>query len=93
MNTHVHQPYASRFEHVPNEPDVYIYRIENTGSSSARLGSCEVCDKHCSEVFYQVEGRTYLTDTLDDVSNQIAITHHECRNLFGHEDCLRRSRR
>ena len=83
----------SRFENVPNEPDKYIYRIKSTRRSSADLGPCEICRKHCSEVFHQVEGKTYLTDALDEVPGQIEMTYHECKNYFGHEECLRRSRR
>lgn len=86
-------PEISRFENVPQEPDRYIYRIRSTRRSSAGLGPCEACSKHCSEVFYQVEGKTYLTDALDEVPNQIEVTFYECRNYFGHEECLKGVRR
>jgi hypothetical protein len=84
----------TRFRNVPREPGKYVYRIKSTGHSSMRYGPCEVCKKGCSEVFYQVEGLTYCTDELDDCGpGKICVTYHECRNLFGHEDCLRGARR
>ena len=48
MNT---QRTIDRFENVPNKPDRYVYRIATTGHSSTRLGPCEVCSEHVTEVF------------------------------------------
>lgn len=76
-----------RFENVPSEPDRYVYRIKSTGHSSTRLGPCEVCDVHASEVFLQVEGLTFDND------GELAVTHYECTDLFGHRNCLIESRR
>lgn len=87
-------PEISRFVNVPQEPGKYVYRIKSTGNSSAKFGPCEVCGKHCPEVFYQVEGQTFLTDELDECgAGKICITYHECRNFFGHEECLIGARR
>ncbi len=75
------------FEHAPTETDRYVYRIGTTGHSSARLGVCEVCGEHATEVFFQVEGMTFDNDGV------IAVTHYECTNLFGHRECLLKSRK
>lgn len=80
-------PEIERFVNVPQEPDRYVYRIKSTENSSTKFGPCEICGKACSEVFYQVEGKTF------DLDGQIAITYHECKNLFGHEACLIGARR
>lgn len=77
-----------RFEAKPDRPGVYVYRIKNTGGSSARFGPCEVCGKPCSEVFYQVEGLTF-----SDAVTQLGVTYMGCRSLFGHKECLRKARR
>lgn len=61
----------------------YVYRIRNTQASSQQFGACEMCGKHVSEVHYQVEGRVY--ERHDGV---LAVTHHRCRSLFGHRECL-----
>ena len=57
----------------------YVYRITNTGASSAKFGHCEVCGRHVSEVWHLVEGRIYAPD---------AMTYHKCRSVWGHRDCL-----
>jgi hypothetical protein len=85
-----------RFENVPAEPGRYVYRISHTGASSAKLGPCEVCGKPVSDVHIQVEGVTFALDDLDgDIgrAGDMAVTHHGCRDLFGHEACLRAARR
>lgn len=64
--------------------DVYRYRLTNRKCSSERLGACEVCGKHVSEVFYQVEQREYTR--RDNVKSW---TGHNCNDRFGHESCLR----
>lgn len=80
------QPY--RFEgNPPTRPGVYVYRIRATGGNSDRYGPCEVCDKHVSETHIQTEGVSFEHD------GQIMITHHECRILFGHRECLMGARR
>ncbi len=76
-----------RFEDVPNEPGRYVYRIKSTGHSSARLGGCEVCGEHVTEVFLQVEGLTFDND------GELAITYADCRDLFGHRGCLLEGRK
>lgn len=54
------------------------YRLKNTGYSSKRYGNCEVCNKHVSEVFYQVEEKQY----------KYGWTQSDCNNLYGHKECL-----
>ena len=50
-----------------------VYRIKTTTYNSARYGPCEVCHKHCSEVFLQA----HLKTTGAYVSS-----------AFGHRECL-----
>jgi hypothetical protein len=59
------------------------YRITNTGMSSARLGGCEVCGKHVTDVFHQVEELQYAA----------GWTRLQCQDLFGHDACLVAARR
>lgn len=63
----------------------YRYRIKSTGLSSARFGPCEVCKKHCSEVFHQVEQKEFVSV---EKPGEISLTHYECWDYFGHEQCL-----
>jgi hypothetical protein len=66
----------------------YVYRLKKMGASSEKFGVCEVCQKHVSDVHYQVEGRGYT-----DAGGMMAITHHGCRNLWGCRGCLMASQR
>jgi hypothetical protein len=61
----------------------FAYRLRNTGSSSQRLGACEVCEKHATEVFHQVESRSVEKSPGFD-----RYTYADCSDLFGHRDCL-----
>jgi hypothetical protein len=67
----------------------YTYRLSDTRYSSERYGVCEVCGEHASDVWYQVEGRLFHSRKHGGVQ----ITHHECRNAFGHKTCLESIRR
>lgn len=62
--------------------DIYRYRLKSTGHNSEKYGNCEVCNKHCSEVFLQVEEKAYIID------NEICFTEHGCKSLVGHKECL-----
>lgn len=62
----------------------YVYRIRALRDSSAKFGPCEICGGHVTQIHYQVEGRVYEAGE---------VTHHECKNLFGHERCLIEARR
>jgi hypothetical protein len=70
-------------------PGQYSYRISDTGYGSNRYGTCEVCLGHVSETYIQVETKYYFNETL----MLGGWTLHQCRTLFGHEECLRRARR
>jgi hypothetical protein len=61
------------------------YTLHNTGESSAKYGKCEVCGRHASEVWYQIEERTY--EPLPGDTGPF-WTHEGCVNLFGHKKCL-----
>lgn len=65
----------------------FVYRIRNTGYSSDRFGACEVCQKRASEMYHQVEALAF------DADGKVALTYHECHNLYGHEACLLSRRR
>lgn len=60
-----------------------------TGHNSEYYGNCEVCHKHCSEVFIQVQSRYYF---FSDVGVG-GWGYNECHTLFGHETCIRARRR
>jgi len=57
----------------------YTYRLTSMDESSAKYGLCEVCGKHCSEVWYQAEMRSG--------------SYYGCRSFFGCKDCLIAQRR
>ena len=62
---------------------MYKYKIYSTGYSSERFGLCEICNKHVSDVFHQVEGRQYKSG-----SGKKGWTRFNCHSLYGHKDCL-----
>jgi len=62
----------------------YKYRVASTGGNSSSYGNCECCDNPVSEVFHQVEERKYF----NPISQKESYTHHNCRDYFGHRDCL-----
>lgn len=57
---------------------MYRYHIKSTNDSSAKFGPCEVCNKHVTEVFYQVEEKA--------MSHREGWMHQG--GLFGHQQCL-----
>ncbi|MDY4127609.1 hypothetical protein [Peptostreptococcus porci] len=63
--------------------DSYRYILKSTNESSKKYGVCEVCGKHVSEVYHQIEERKYTG----------GWTQHNCKNLFGHEECLKNIRK
>lgn len=79
----------------------YRYRLSSTGASSDRYGVCEPCGLHSAEVFIQTETRVFQLSPEAMAIPRVAALHpdgfgetyHQCRTLFGHEDCLVRARR
>lgn len=69
----------------------YRYRLYSTGDSSAKYGVCEVCGKHATEVFHQVEERAFYYP--ENGQTYMGWTQHLCHSFFGHETCLRGKRR
>lgn len=69
-------------------PQEYRYRLKSIGNSSERYGPCEVCGKHCSEVWFQVEERKYYNRERGE-----QFTQHECNSYFGHKECLEAKQR
>lgn len=86
-----------------NEAGTYRYSLKSTGYSSDRYGKCEVCRKHSSEVFHQVEERKYDPNKahIDDLLEDSAVyqkldpgwTRNKCFDLWGHKECLISKRR
>lgn len=68
----------------------YRYRIRNTGYSSKRFGLCEVCGKHASEVFSQIEEVHCKGEGRDEKD---FWSQWDCTNLWGHKQCLVSKRR
>lgn len=66
---------------------MYRYKLTNTQESSKKYGMCEVCGKHVSEVYHQVEEKQY------NIDGKIGWTQHKCSNLFGHKECLKKLRK
>jgi hypothetical protein len=58
------------------------HRIKSTAANSSKLGACEVCGKHATEVFIQSEERSFLDDGV------VAWTRQGTQTLFGHRECL-----
>lgn len=56
---------------------MYRYKISQTGYSSDKLGNCEICGGHASEVSHMVEERKY----------KYGYTRLGCQDIFGHVDC------
>lgn len=46
-----------QLERLPFEK--YKYKLISTGESSSRYGPCEVCGKHVSEVYHQIEWKYF----------------------------------
>ena len=60
------------------ETPKYRYRLSSMGDSSAKYGNCEVCKKHCGEVFLQsVDRRSAYRDGWAGIAQ-----------TFGHRECL-----
>jgi hypothetical protein len=67
---------------------MYNYKLISTGDSSAKYGNCEVCGKHCTEIFQQIETQDYI-----DENNKVSQTHYGCNSYFGHKECLESKQR
>lgn len=74
-------------------PNHYRYRIRSLRHSSERYGPCEVCKKHVTEVFLQVEERFYSIPAKGTYAGHSGWTHYECHSFFGHGACLASRRR
>ena len=64
------------------------FRLRNTGDSSARLGPCEVCGLHCSEVYLQATLQAYEAPELEGGLGWSYLPGPD----FGHRACLVASR-
>jgi hypothetical protein len=71
--------------------DQYRYNLTSTHESSDKYGNCEICVKHCSEVFSQTEERHYIIDKPN--FHHESWTTNKCNNYFGHENCLKNKQR
>lgn len=68
----------------------YRYKVSSTNNNSHSYGNCEVCGKHCTEVFVQTEEREYMLPDIIAIerNTKYGWTQHECKTIFGHEKCL-----
>lgn len=53
------------------------FTIKSTGAGSDKYGTCEICRKHCAEVFQQRKEQEYRPGQFCYISI-----------MFGHQDCL-----
>jgi len=68
---------------------VLRYRLKHTGQSSERLGVCEVCNGHASDVFHLTGAMLYERAAKpDNDPDRFGWTHHKCVDVFGHRDCM-----
>lgn len=76
------------------QPGDYRFRLRSTGYSSARYGPCEVCGKHCTEVFLQAARRFFRFDPIptNPCDPEELEGWAERPGAFGHEACLRELR-
>jgi len=71
----------------------FVHTIKTTGESSHGYGNCDICGKHCTEVFVLDEARYYqLPDIIAMERNvpigTLALTYANCESKFGHKNCL-----
>lgn len=69
----------------------YKYRIFRCCASSDKYGPCEVCGEFVSDVHHQTESRSYEFKLGRKIHS--GFTTHECKNLFGHRECVESKRR
>jgi len=69
---------------------MYAYRLRSTRHSSRKFGNCEVCDKHATEVFIQVELKAvpWLVSLDSQETDPARDSYRDCSTSFGHRDCL-----
>ncbi|MFP3248050.1 MAG: hypothetical protein RXR20_26410 [Paraburkholderia sp.] len=70
-----------------HDGEVLRYTLKATGQSSERLGACEVCGQHVSEVYLQ-RGMKMFERPTSIAERRFGWTHHGMTDLFGHADCL-----
>lgn len=58
------------------------FRLTNLEDSSAKYGDCEICKKHCSEIYLQTKLEFY------DFPEDDASGWSYAGQGFGHKDCL-----
>lgn len=71
----------------------YRYRITSMQASSDVYGPCELCRKHVSEVFHQVEERFFVVSATGKRAGFDGWNRFQCHSLFGHQNCLISRRR
>ena len=64
----------------------YRYKIISTMGNSAQFGNCQICKKHASEVFHQIEEYNFGVD-------EEKWTYARCFDYFGHKECLQKKQR
>ena len=70
---------------------MYRYNLKSTEDSSSKYGNCDICGKHATEVFHQMEERHYKIEHEGQIYE--GWTKHNCNNYFGHRECLESKQR
>ena len=74
--------------------EVYKYEIHDLNSSSREYGNCGVCGKYCKDMFTLSEIHRYRKpEILITDDHAYGWTYHDCKSLFGHEECLKEQMR
>lgn len=72
------------------QPGDFRWFLKSTEHSSTKYGPCEVCNKHCSEVYHQWCEVAYWSQTRQKIS----FTYYRApKGLFGHLECLMEARK
>lgn len=72
---------------------VLRYRLKSTGGSSEKLGQCEVCNSHASDVFHLTGAILFERSApYRETLGRFGWTHHQCVCIFGHAECLKMRR-
>lgn len=66
---------------------VFRYTLKTTGQSSDRLGACEVCGQHASDVYHLI-GSSLFERVYRQRRDPERFGWTHATNTFGHADCL-----
>lgn len=87
---------GSRAKSYKGKSGQFLYRLKSTGAGSDRFGVCEVCGRHCSEVFLQHKTEEGTYDARHEAAGlgKAGETFTMDRGYtFGHQSCLKKVQR